>query len=111
MTEKELIKKIKEIDDLQKSLPKVKSGDYLQGFKWSLTSKKRSLNMKLAKLRGNHSVKELQKLLQHSNYCCRLCNSTQISIDHIVPISKGGSNSIKNIQILCISCNSKKGNR
>jgi len=34
-----------------------------------------------------------------------------IEYDHIIPRSKGGQNTVENIQILCGQCNRKKGNR
>lgn len=43
---------------------------------------------------------------------CNMCGiTTDLTIDHIKPLSKGGTNDIKNIQILCRQCNSAKGNK
>jgi len=43
---------------------------------------------------------------------CKRCGSQDdLTLDHIVPLSKGGSDDPKNLQLLCQSCNSSKGDR
>ena len=46
------------------------------------------------------------------NFQCRKCDSSMcLTIDHIVPQSKGGTTRLENLQTLCRSCNSTKGSR
>jgi|GEM_PF-5957595 len=43
--------------------------------------------------------------------CARCGNRENLEYDHIVPVSKGGSNTARNIELLCQNCNRAKGNR
>ncbi|NOR59116.1 MAG: hypothetical protein GQ469_00555 [Methanosarcinales archaeon] len=43
---------------------------------------------------------------------CVECNSNEkLEYDHIIPVSKGGSNTERNIRLLCEKCNRSKGGR
>ena len=43
---------------------------------------------------------------------CRYCGATcNLSIDHIVPRSRGGSDELENLAVACRVCNSRKGAR
>jgi len=59
---------------------------------------------------GTYTKKQWIDLCNKYNNTCLMCGKTNIklTVDHIIPISKGGSNYIDNIQPLCLSCNSKK---
>ena len=40
---------------------------------------------------------------------CVQCDSNErLEYDHIIPVSKGGSNTVRNIQLLCETCNRQK---
>lgn len=50
--------------------------------------------------------------LLKNNDCCLFCKSRyKLTVDHKLAIINGGSNKIENMQILCHSCNSKKGSK
>jgi len=62
------------------------------------------------------SGKTRQNVLMRDNYTCQICGATvkdgvKLEIDHIKPVSKGGTNDENNLQVLCQQCNREKHNR
>jgi len=51
-----------------------------------------------------------QFVKERDAYRCRNCGThMNLTVDHIVPVSGGGTNDAENLQTLCQSCNSAKG--
>lgn len=59
---------------------------------------------------GTYTRAEWNALLDRYNHTCPACGSTgiRLTVDHVVPIQLGGSNTVDNLQPLCKSCNSRK---
>lgn len=64
---------------------------------------------------GTHTATDIEDILRLQNFKCAECKvSVKLRhnrhIDHIIPLSKGGTNFRTNLQILCPPCNMHKHN-
>lgn len=58
---------------------------------------------------GTYTADEWRALCDHYGNKCLACGEPKpLTVDHVIPLSKGGSNDISNLQPLCGSCNSIK---
>lgn len=66
----------------------------------------------LVKTAGFMTVEELEARMAEFD-CCVYCkrDDVPLTVDHVVPLSKGGLHVRENVVAACKSCNSKKGNR
>lgn len=81
--------------------------------KWNVEMRKRRIRIKGCV--GTHTALEWDALCAFYSYTCLCCRKTEPEIhlhaDHVIPVSRGGSNDIGNIQPLCETCNKSKGTK
>lgn len=83
---------------------------------------KKDYRFNLAKKNGKYEDITLAKLYKRDNGKCYICGKHLIlndkynrpdapTIEHVVPISKGGTNTWSNVKLACRECNVKKGTK
>lgn len=75
-----------------------------------LRHKYKARRARCAHAEGHHTAGEWRALCARYNHLCLACGEKKpLTCDHIIPLVRGGTNYIGNIQPLCAKCNSRKG--
>lgn len=104
------IKKV--IDKKSRTRPEGRRKTVLRVKKWQKTSEYGIISRKRHdKIYMSRTQGRLRKWWQEASANgCNQCRSfDNLGVDHIMAMSKGGTDDIKNLQVLCRMCNSLKG--
>ena len=75
--------------------------------------RKRTVKYRRGELKKNWRLR--WRVWKRDHFRCRKCGATyeegELTVDHIQPLSRGGTNDESNLQTLCRGCNSRKGPR
>ena len=90
-------------------------GAIVGGFTGAVLGKSAEMSVKPAEIdnqRRHLKLDEVAAAMRTSNGRCNICGSTvNLSIDHIIPLTRGGTNNSYNLRVLCKEHNSIKNNR
>lgn len=73
---------------------------------WLQDTRKRLIR---AQAVGVATEQQIRDRMAMWGFRCWACSAPMASIDHVIPLSRGGTNWASNLRPCCISCNSSKG--
>lgn len=85
--------------------------DYYRKNPFAFRAAKARRRARLIGLNQHVSAEQIRQLCVEQDWECKSCFSDireKYHVDHIIPLSRGGLNTIENIQILCPTCNLRK---
>jgi 5-methylcytosine-specific restriction endonuclease McrA len=72
------------------------------------------MNPKQKRMNSKQKKQAKTKLIDRFGSVCFWCSkplsATQRTIDHLIPLSQGGSNNFENLRLACPCCNKERGN-
>lgn len=73
----------------------------------------RTRRARIKQAQGTHTPQDIERQIKSQKGLCYYCGKQliQYHVDHIVPITRGGSNDPSNLVITCPKCNRKKSNK
>jgi 5-methylcytosine-specific restriction endonuclease McrA len=88
-------------------------GYFATSERWKQSSKHSSRRRRAIKnnIEGSHTQVEWRAIVKQFKGRCVCCGEyfgSKLTLDHVIPISRGGTDYISNIQCLCKQCNSSK---
>ena len=63
------------------------------------------------RMSGWHWRQRRERVLKRDGHVCRYCRGPATTVDHVVALTRGGSNEEANLVAACASCNSRKNDR
>lgn len=72
---------------------------------------KTTFSVEQADIHGCYSTRA--RIVRRDGGRCRYCGRAYhaMTLDHILPKSRGGGNTLENLALCCFACNNRKGNR
>lgn len=101
------LRRFKIVDQYELAEQRDKLKCFRQNYQRFLESKNQQPRIKACQFTSKKEIR-IAVFELHGKRCLCCGSETNITIDHVVPVKKGGINELSNMQPLCKSCNSRK---